>query len=72
MSDQDRELDKKSPRTERQTANSEEILMALDQISQTIEVMSGVVGRLRTYVEEQEFNDAATVRRALRSKRTLH
>jgi hypothetical protein len=40
--------DKKSPR------DTETILMALDQISQTIDVMTSVVGRLRTYLQEQE------------------
>ncbi len=34
--------------------DTETILMALDQISQTIDVMTSVVGRLRTYVQEQE------------------
>jgi hypothetical protein len=38
----------KSPR------DTETILMALDQISQTIDVMTSVVGRLRTYVQQQE------------------
>jgi hypothetical protein len=33
---------------------TETILMALDQISQTIEVMTSVVGRLRSYVQQQE------------------
>ena len=33
---------------------TETILMALDQISQTIDVMTSVVGRLRTYVQEQD------------------
>jgi len=33
---------------------SETILMALDQISQTIDVMTSVVGRLRTYLQEQQ------------------
>ncbi len=35
-------------------ADTETILMALDQISQTIDVMTSVVGRLRTYLQEQE------------------
>ena len=35
-------------------ADREAILMALDQISQTIDVMNSVVGRLRSYVEAQE------------------
>jgi hypothetical protein len=43
MSDSD-----KSP-TDRET-----ILMALDQLGQTIDVMTSVVGRLRTYVQQQE------------------
>ncbi len=33
---------------------TETILMALDQISQTIDVMTSVVNRLRTYVQKQE------------------
>ena len=33
---------------------SETILMALDQISQTIDVMTSVVGRLRNYMQQQE------------------
>ena len=35
-------------------SDTETILMALDQISQTIDVMTSVVGRLRTYLQEQE------------------
>ncbi|MGL4565544.1 MAG: hypothetical protein ACRCVD_09625 [Halioglobus sp.] len=35
-------------------ADTETILMALDQISQTIEVMTSVVGRLRSYMRQQE------------------
>ncbi len=34
--------------------DTETVLMALDQISQTIDVMTSVVGRLRTYVQNQE------------------
>ncbi len=34
--------------------DNETILMALDQISQTIDVMTSVVGRLRTYMKQQE------------------
>lgn len=33
---------------------TETILMALDQISQTIDVMTSVVGRLRNYMQQQE------------------
>ena len=39
---------------DKKVADTETILMALDQISQTIEVMTSVVGRLRTHVERQE------------------
>ena len=35
-------------------SESETIMMALDQISQTIDVMTSVVGRLRNYMEQQE------------------
>ena len=35
-------------------SDTETILMALDQISQTIDVMTSVVGRLRTYMKQQE------------------
>ena len=34
-------------------SDSETILMALDQISQTIDVMTSVVGRLRNYVQQE-------------------
>lgn len=57
--------------------DTETILMALDQISQTIDVMTSVVGRLRTYVQEQE--TAAPTEKAtqssveqLETSRTLH
>jgi len=35
-------------------ADNETILMALDQISQTIEVMTSVVGRLRSYLQQRD------------------
>ncbi len=35
-------------------SDTETILMALDQISQTIDVMTSVVGRLRNYMQQQE------------------
>jgi hypothetical protein len=38
--------------------DNETILMALDQIGQTIDVMNSVVGRLRTHLQEQD--DSAT------------
>jgi hypothetical protein len=52
--------------------DNETILMALDQISQTIDVMTSVVGRLRTYVEEQEVTRDAELREAMRPDRILH
>ena len=57
-------------------SENETILMALDQISQTIDVMTSVVGRLRTYVERREA--AATADKGgepksdLQSDRILH
>ncbi len=39
--------------TENKPSETETILMALDQISQTIDVMTSVVNRLRTYVQQQ-------------------
>ena len=41
-------------KSDKSQRNNETILMALDQISQTIDVMNSVVGRLRTYLQEQE------------------
>jgi hypothetical protein len=52
--------------------DSETILMALDQISQTIDVMTSVVGRLRHFVEEQGLTHEAEIREAMRPDRTLH
>ncbi len=43
---------------------TETILMALDQISQTIDVMTSVVGRLRTYVQQRESAAAGKARDA--------
>ena len=60
----------------RATTDTETILMALDQISQTIDVMTSVVGRLRTYMQEQE--SAATdkagkdLQEEMRPDRILH
>ncbi|MFV8818541.1 hypothetical protein [Haliea sp. E17] len=39
--------------SESKPSETETILMALDQISQTIDVMTSVVGRLRHYVQQQ-------------------
>ena len=45
--------------------DTETILMALDQISQTIDVMTSVVGRLRTYLKQQESAAALETSREL-------
>ena len=37
--------------SDKNSTDTETILMALDQISQTIDVMTSVVGRMRSYVE---------------------
>ena len=46
--------DKKEP------VDSEKILITLDQIGQTIEIMSSVVGRLRGYINENNDHTLAT------------
>lgn len=57
---------------------SETILMTLDQIGQTIEIMTNVVGRLRGYITEQiEDNPEGDFERDLdlvthEGPRTLH
>ncbi len=48
-------------KSKKKPTETETILMALDQISQTIDVMTSVVGRLRTYVQQRE---ASVERRA--------
>ncbi|MEP5568841.1 MAG: hypothetical protein ABJN62_13460 [Halioglobus sp.] len=40
--------------SENKPTETETILMALDQISQTIDVMTSVVNRLRNYVQEHD------------------
>ena len=57
--------------------DNETILMALDQISQTIDVMTSVVGRLRTYMQEQEAaastaDSAKDLQAEMRPDRVLH
>lgn len=54
---------------------SETILMALDQIGQTIDVMTSVVNRLRTYVQQQEVATADKSKEQaaeMQSDRILH
>jgi hypothetical protein len=66
QSDEQRD-DQRDDNTETET-----ILMALDQISQTIDVMTSVVGRLRHFVQEHEAGSEAELREAMHPDRTLH
>jgi hypothetical protein len=73
MSDyeQDEQQERGDERTDHET-----ILMALDQISQTIDVMTSVVGRLRHFVHEQGVAAESKAERepgdAARDDHTLH
>jgi len=62
--------------SDKSPTDTETILMALDQIGQTIDVMTSVVGRLRTYVQQQETSAAADQSKELREEmqadRVLH
>ena len=69
MKDEQQELEQEH---EPERNDNETILMALDQISQTIDVMTSVVGRLRHFVQEQEVTEDMEVREAMRPGRTLH
>ena len=54
---------------------TETILMALDQISQTIDVMNSVVGRLRNHMQQQEAAAAdqkKELQAEMRGDRILH
>lgn len=54
---------------------TETILMALDQISQTIDVMTSVVSRLRNYMQQQEAAAAdqkKSLQAEMRGDRILH
>ena len=56
-------------------SETETILMALDQISQTIDVMTSVVGRLRNYLQQQEAAAAdqqQELQAEMQSDRILH
>ena len=43
--------------SEKSSSDAETILMALDQLSQTIDVMNSVVGRLRNHMQQQKAAD---------------
>jgi ATP:corrinoid adenosyltransferase len=47
-------------KTEKQKPDDETILITLDQMSQTIDVMTHVVTRLRSYISEQQGETANT------------
>lgn len=57
-------------------SDTDTILMALDQISQTIDVMTSVVGRLRNYMQQQQQSAAADQKKELQAEikgdRVLH
>ena len=56
-------------------SETETILMALDQISQTIDVMTSVVGRLRNYMQQQQSataDKAKELQAEMRADRILH
>lgn len=54
--------------------DTETVMMALDQISQTIDVMTSVVGRLRTYMQEEASSDGKQpdLKEEMRPDRVLH
>ena len=61
--------------SDKNPSDTETILMALDQISQTIDVMTSVVGRLRTYLQQQEAaaaDQSRELQEEMRSDRILH
>lgn len=61
--------------SDKNPSDTETILMALDQISQTIDVMTSVVGRLRSYMQQQESaaaDQAKEIQAEMRSDRILH
>ena len=62
--------------SDKSPTDTETILMALDQIGQTIDVMTSVVGRLRTYVQQQDTSastdQSKDLREEMRPGRILH
>lgn len=62
-------------KSDKSPSETETIMMALDQISQTIDVMTSVVGRLRNYVQQQEASTtdkSKELQAEMRADRTLH
>jgi hypothetical protein len=61
--------------SDKSPSETETILMALDQISQTIDVMTSVVGRLRNYMQQQQSATADKTKELqaeMRADRILH
>ena len=61
--------------SENKPTETETILMALDQISQTIDVMTSVVNRLRNYVQEHDVaasDSTAEAATELQGDRIIH
>ncbi|NQX87962.1 MAG: hypothetical protein HRT77_04810 [Halioglobus sp.] len=62
-------------RSDKSPTENETIMMALDQISQTIDVMTSVVGRLRNYMQQRETataDQSKELQAEMGSDRTLH
>ena len=62
-------------RSDKTPSDTDTILMALDQISQTIDVMNSVVGRLRNHMQQQEAaaaDQSTDLQAEMRADRTLH
>lgn len=59
---------------EKSAKDNEAIMIALDQISQTIDVMTSVVGRLRTSLQQQESasDQSAALHADMQAGRVLH
>jgi hypothetical protein len=61
--------------SDKSPSETETILMALDQISQTIDVMTSVVGRLRNYMQQQQSataDKAKELQAEMQADRILH
>ena len=61
--------------SDKNPSETETIMMALDQISQTIDVMTSVVGRLRNYMQEQQAaaaEQSTDLQAEMHPDRTLH
>jgi hypothetical protein len=60
--------------SDKEPTDTETVLMALEQISQTVDVMHSVVDRLRSYLEhrEESVEKSVDLRREMKSNRILH